>query len=328
MSNAKCTTAGCTKWSFQAGQCKEHYKGPPASSAAPKIVSADNVVKSGGKEEVVRPGSGLGGIKSQYPAKDQPAVVSTPTKVDVVRPAGGLPKPGANEPAKDGKKWTGITLAPKQANDLTAANAKKEEPKKAEPKKEEAKGAAAKPTAGGAAGKAAPTVGVVKREPNRVFVEKFDGKVQKDPVIVDIGEGEEAVKTGIFVGECKGPGVTVQIKGKCKNITVSNCDNIAVVFETCVTTVELIGCKRIQCQAMVACGSYIIDKCDRTDLYVADGSLEDQVVLYTCQSTATVVHQSTANGEDQVEHAVPNQILSTFAANEPPTHKEVVPDAE
>jgi len=311
---------------FSGRQCKEHYKGPPASSAAPKILSADNVVKSGGKEEVVRPGSGLGGIKSQYPAKDQAPVVSSPAKVDVVRPAGGLPKPGANEPAKDGKKWTGITMAPKQSNELTAANAKKEEPKK-----DEGKGysAAAKPAAAGAAaGKAAPTVGAIKRETNRVFVEKYDGKLQKDPVVLDIGEGEEAVKTGIFVGDCKGPGVTVQIKGKCKNITVSNCDNIAVVFETCVTTVELIGCKRIQCQAMVACGSYIIDKCDRTDLYVADGSLEDQVVVYTCQSTATVVHQSTANGEDQVEHAIPNQILSTFAANEPPTHKEVVPDAE
>jgi len=218
---------------------------------------------------------------------------------------------------KAGQKWSGITLAPKQANALTAANVKKDE----------SKGASAAPAASGAA-KAAPTVGVIKRETNKVFVEKFDGKLQKEPVVLDIGEGAEAVKTGIFVGQCKGPELTIQIKGKCKNITISNCENIAVVFETCVTTVELIGCKRIQCQAMTACGSYIIDKCDRTDLYVADGSLEDQVVVYTCQSTATVVHQSTANGEDQVEHAIPNQILSTFAMNEPPTHKEVVPDAE
>lgn len=320
--SSKCTTSGCTKWTFQAGQCKEHYKGPPASSAAPKILVADNVVKSGGKEEVVRPDSGLSGIKSQYPAKNQPAVVSSPAKVEVVRPAGGLPKPGQNEPAKGGQKWTGITLAPKQASALTAANAaKKDEPKKSEGK------ADSKPAAAGAA-KAAPTVGTIKNENNKVFVEKYDGKVQKDPVIVDIGEGENAVKTGIFIGQCKGPDLVIQIKGKCKNIAVSNCEQIAVIFDTCVTTVELIGCKRIQCQANTACGSYIIDKCDRTDLFVADGSLEDQVVVYTCQSTATVVHQSTAGGDDQVEHAIPNQILSTFSANEPPTHKEVVPDAE
>lgn len=325
--SSKCTTAGCTKWSFQAGQCKEHYKGPPVSSAAPKILSADNVVKSGGKEEVVRPDAGLSAIKAQYPGKDQsPAVASGPK--DIVRPAGGLPKPGQHEPAKEGPKWTGMTLARPKAGEPAAAGAAKPAAASPAPKKEEAKGAAAVAAKPAAAGAKAPTVGETKRETNKVFVEKYDGKVQKEPVVVDIGEGEDAVKTGIFIGQCKGPDLVVQIKGKCKNITVSNCEQIAVVFDTCVTTVELIGCKRIQCQAVTACGSYIVDKCDRTDLYVADASLEDQVVVYTCQSTATVVHQSTAGGEDQVEHAIPNQILSTFKENELPLHKEVVPQAE
>jgi len=315
MSSTKCTTAGCTKWSFQAGQCKEHYKGPPASSAAPKIQSADNVVKSGTKEEIVRPEKGLGGIKSQYPPKDAPATVSGPPK-DIVRPAGGLAKPGSAEPPKDAKKWEGMTMGPGKSAELTKANAAA----KPEAKKDESK-AAAKPAA-------APTVGVIKKEPYKVFVEKFDSKVQKEPIVVDIGEGEEAVKTGIFVGQCKGPDLVVQIKGKCKNITVSGCENIAVVFDTCVTTCELIGCKRLQVQATTACGSYIVDKCDRTDLYVADASLEDRVVVYTCQSTASVVHQNISNGDDQVEHAIPNQILSTFTANQPPHHKEVVPESD
>lgn len=319
--SSKCSSPGCTKWSFAAGQCKDHYKGPPASSAAPKILSAANVVKSGGKEEVVRPDAGLGGIKSQYPS-GAAASSSAPAKSDIVRPAGGLPKPGQNEPQKSAQKWSGITLAPKQAAALTAANAAKETPKQEGKSEAKPAAAAAKPAA------KQPTVGEIKREPTKVYVERYDGKVQKEPVVVDNGEGDDAVKTGVFIGQCKGPDVVIQIKGKCKNVTVSNCENIAVVFDTCVTTVELIGCKRIQCQAMVACGSYVIDKCDRTDLYIADQSLEDQVVVYTCQSTSTVVHQSSSNGEDQVEHAIPNQILSTFQANEAPTHKEVVPDAE
>lgn len=320
--SSKCSTSGCTKWSFQAGQCKDHYKGPPASSAAPKITSAVGAVKSGGKEEVVRPDSGLGGIKSQYPSGSAAPSSAAPAKSDIVRPSGGLPKPGQNEPQKVGQKWSGITLAPKQAAALTAANSAKKDDAKAEAKP--AAAGAAKPAA--AAGAKQPTVGEIKRETNKVFVERFDGKLQKEPVVVDNGEGDDAVKTGVFIGQCKGPDVVVQIKGKCKNITVSNCENIAVVFDTCVTTVELIGCKRIQCQAVLAAGSYVIDKCDRTDLYVADQSLEDQVVVYTCQSTSTVVHQSA--GDDQVEHAIPNQILSTFSANAAPTHKEVVPDAE
>jgi len=281
---------------------------------------------------VVRPGSGLGGIKSQYPAKEQPAVVSGGPK-DVVRPTGGLPKPGANEPAKDAKKWEGMTIDPKKSKELTnnAAAAKSEEkasyaakPAAAEAAKPAAAAAAAaKPAAAGGAG------GTINRkDPHKIFVEKFEGKNHKEPVVLEQGEGEEAVRTGIFIGQCKGPDLVVQIKGKCKNITISGCENIAVVFDTCVTTCELISCKRIQVQAMTACGSYVVDKCDRTDLYVADASLEDQVVVYTCQSTASVVHQSTSNGEDQVEHAIPNQILSTFSANSAPTHKEVTPESE
>jgi hypothetical protein len=199
---------------------------------------------------------------------------------------------------------------------LTSAN---EAPAAAKPaaaaeKKEEKKGSAE------------PTKGTTKKETHKVFIEKYDGKVQKDPIVVALGEGEDAVKTGVFIGNCKGPGLVVQINGKCKNITVSNCTDVAVVFETCVTTMECIGSKKLQVQALKACGSYIIDKCDRTDLYLADASLEDRVVVYTCQSTASVVHQT--KGDDQVEYAIPNQILSTFSENKAPTHKEVVPEAE
>jgi len=316
--SGKCTTAGCTKWAFAAGQCKEHYKGPPVSSGAPKIQAASDAVKSGGKEEVVRPTTGLGGIKSQYPSGNEAPASSKPS--DIVRPAGGLPKPGSLEPQKDAKKWSGITLGPKQAAALTTANEKAAPGAAAKP------ATTAKPTEKKDDKKAEPTQGTIKKETHKVFIEKYDGKLQKDPIALPLGDGEDAVKTGVFVGNCKGPGVVVQITGKCKNITISNCTDVAVVFDTCVTTVECIGSKKIQIQAVQACGSYIVDKSDRVDLYLADASLEDRVVVYSAQSTAIVVHQT--KGDDQVEHAIPNQILSTFRENQPPTHKEVVPDAE
>jgi len=287
-------------------------------------------VKSGGKEEVVRPGSGLAGIKGSYPAASEP-VQSSVKKEEIVRPAGGLIKPGSLEPEKAQNKWSGITMGKQESGALTQANAAAKPAAAASAPAAKAAPAAAK--ADKAEGKkddkkdGGPTTGATKKETYKVFVEKYDGRVQKTPVIVALGDGEEAVKTGVFIGNCKGPGIVVQITGKCKNITISNCSDVAVVFDTCVTTLECIGSKKVQCQASVACGSYIVDKCDRTDLFLADKSLEDRVVLYTCQSTATVVHQSAKGGEDQVEHAVPNQILSTFSANKAPIHKEVVPDA-
>jgi hypothetical protein len=274
-------------------------------------------VKSGGKEEVVRPGAGLGGIKSGYPSSSEP-VQSSAKKEEVVRPAGGLVKPGSLEPEKAQNKWSGITMGKKDSGALTQANADKAGA---------SKGAAATPakTEKKDDKKDAATEGTTKKEQYKVFIEKYDGRIQKTPIVVALGDGEDAVKTGVFVGNCKGPGLVIQITGKCKNITVSNCSDVAVVFDTCVTTLECIGSKKMQIQASVACGSYIVDKCDRTDLYLADASLADRVVLYTCQSTATVAHQS-KGADDQVEHGIPNQILSTFQAEKPPVHKEVVPE--
>ena len=171
-------------------------------------------------------------------------------------------------------------------------------------------------------------MGVVdKSQTNKIFVEKFDSKDAdaKAPIVITM-DANEGVKTGVFIGNCKGPNVVVQIQGKCKNITISNSVDVAVVFDTCVTTVEVIGSKKIQVQASVSAGSYIVDKCDRTTLYLADESLKDKVVLYSCQSTATVVHQS--KGEDTVEHGIPDQILSTFKKDTAPTHAVVIPHAE
>ena len=165
---------------------------------------------------------------------------------------------------------------------------------------------------------------VDKSQANKVFIEKFDGSKDadaKEPCQITVDD----VKTGVFVGNCKGPFV-VQLKGKCKNITISNCVDIAVVFDTCVTTVEIIGSQKCQVQAQVAAGSYIVDKCDRTTLYLAEASLADKVVLFSCQSTATTVHQP--KGDDMVEHGIPNQILSTFKKDTAPTHAVVLPDGQ
>jgi hypothetical protein len=166
-----------------------------------------------------------------------------------------------------------------------------------------------------------------KSQMNKIFVERYEGKDCTEPVVVKV-DGEDGVKTGVFVGNCKGPNLCIKIEGKVKNITISNCDQCGIVFDNCVTTVEVIGSKRCQIQAVEVAGSYIIDKCDRTQLFLADKSLEDKVVVYSAQSTSTNVYQSTADGEDQEEHAIPDQIISTFKKGVTPEHAVVIPDAE
>lgn len=182
-------------------------------------------------------------------------------------------------------------------------------------------GGAAKPAAGPTEGK------IDTSQSNKIFVERYDSKLQKEPVIVKVG-GDDGVKTGIFIGNCKGPDLCIKIEGKVKNITISNCHQCGIVFDNCVTTVEVIGSKRCQIQALEVAGSYIIDKCDRTTLFLADKSLDDQVVVYSAQSTSTNVNHAAESGEDSVEHAIPDQMISTFKAKTQPTHEVVIPDAE
>lgn len=180
----------------------------------------------------------------------------------------------------------------------------------------------------GAAAATGPTEGKVdSTQANKIFVEKFDSKLQKEPVVVKVS-GEDGVKTGVFIGNCKGPDLVIKIEGKVKNITISNCHQCGIVFDNCVTTVEVIGSKRCQIQATEVAGSYIIDKCDRTQLFLAEKSVSDKVVVYSAQSTSTNVNHAAPTGDDNMEFAIPDQMISTFRKNTKPTHDVVIPDAE
>lgn len=176
---------------------------------------------------------------------------------------------------------------------------------------------------------AGPTQGKIDTSQNsKIFVEKFDSKLQKEPVVVKVS-GDDGVKTGVFIGNCKGPDLCIKIEGKCKNITVSNCHQCGIIFDNCVTTVEVIGSKRCQLQALECAGSYIIDKCDRTQLFLADASVSDKVVVYSAQSTSTNVSYSVGDGDDDhKEFSIPDQMISTFKKATDPHHDVVIPDAE
>ena len=113
-----------------------------------------------------------------------------------------------------------------------------------------------------------------------------------------------------------------------KNLTINNCTDIGVVFEDCITTVEIIGSKKVACQAQSTAGSYVVDKCDRTTIYAATKSFENKIVIVSCMSTATNVVTPTDDGEDSVENSIPDQIQSTFHKAHKPEHHVVIPDAE
>ncbi len=112
---------------------------------------------------------------------------------------------------------------------------------------------------------------------------------------------------GVFIGKCNK--CTVLIKGKSKNVTISGCTDVSVLVDNCVTTIEIVNCKKVNVQAAEACGTFTVDKSDRVKLYLADGSCKGDLstLVYTSASTSSNVYFSTADGEDQVEYAVPER---------------------
>lgn len=260
-------------------------------------------------------------FKDLIAAQAQFAVEHFKTGLSWNAKGGDLPSTEAAKPAANAGAAISAALAAKSGGGpggLAAALAARGAP--GGPKKGLAK------FGGGAKAATGPTEGKIDRsQANKIFIEKYDSRLQKEPVIVKL-TGDDASKTGVFIGNCKGPDLCIKIEGKFKNLTISNCHQCGIVFDNCITTVEVIGSKRCQIQAIEVAGSYVVDKCDRTQLFLAETSVAEKVVVYSAQSTSTNV--LVPEGEDQIELAIPDQMISTFKKATAPTHDVVIPDAE
>lgn len=164
----------------------------------------------------------------------------------------------------------------------------------------------------------------IKTQGDKVFIENY-GKDTDTEYTCELIDGKP--KVGVFIGKCNG-GV-VRIKGKAKNITISGCVNAGIVFEDCVTTVEVINSKRCQIQGQNTAGTVMLDKCDRTKVYLPAASCTAplKALVYTTQCSSTTVFFDGV-GEDMEEYGAPEQILSTFELGKPVETIVVIPEAD
>ncbi len=160
---------------------------------------------------------------------------------------------------------------------------------------------------------------------DKVFIEYYDGKadreLQSKPIEYTCVKQDDKIVCGVFVGNCND--CTVVIKGKAKNVTISGCDRLNIQVESCVTTIEVVNSKQCNVQAVEQCGTFTIDKCDRTKLYLADHSCKGDLatLVFSSASTSSNLYFSTEDGEDQIEYAVPERFISTFHIGAAPETK-------
>jgi len=163
-----------------------------------------------------------------------------------------------------------------------------------------AKSAAAKSVA------AADKPEVNKLDKDRWYIENFDGKKSKrtDPIIINVAE----VKQSVYIGKCNN--VVIQIKGKCKQVTISGCQECGIQCDTVVATVELINSKKCQVQPTDKVGLIQLDGCERTSVYLSQICLDEETKIFTAKSNATLVYTPQPDG-DVKELSLPEQFISS-----------------
>ncbi|KAG2497073.1 hypothetical protein HYH03_005069 [Edaphochlamys debaryana] len=174
-------------------------------------------------------------------------------------------------------------------------------------------GAAAAGAAAGGPAKAAP-VGPPKLELQgaKWVVENHVGR--SDLVIEN-----DAPKNSIYVYGCRDS--VLQVEGKVNAISLDKCVKVGVVFGDVISVVEAVNCNSIQLQVTGSVPTLSVEKTDGAQLYVSKKCAADpnfQVVTAKCSAVNVVVipdPEGAAGGaepEDPVEHAVPEQFISTF----------------
>jgi len=164
-----------------------------------------------------------------------------------------------------------------------------------------------------------------KKASSKVFIENYCN--QKDPVKYAVKLVDGQPKTGVFIGGCKNS--TIILEGKCKNVTISGCQGCGILFEACVTTVEVINSKRCQIQGSKQAGTFTIDKCDRTKVYLPAGSCKGdaKAMVYTTGSSATCILFPDEKGEQLVEYGIPEQIQTVFQIGKKPITEVIIPES-
>ena len=100
-------------------------------------------------------------------------------------------------------------------------------------------------------------------------------------------------------------GATIDIHGKCKGVSLDGCEKTACLFDSLVSSVETVNCKRLQLQAREMCPVVSIEKTDGCLVYLSKETAETTNFV-TSKSSEMNVNWPDENDE-MVEAVIPEQ---------------------
>jgi adenylyl cyclase-associated protein len=112
-------------------------------------------------------------------------------------------------------------------------------------------------------------------------------------------------KQQVYMYDCED--ITVQVKGeKLKSIIMDKCRRVNVVFDTCISSCEMVNSSKIQCQTTGVCPTFSIDKTTGCLIYLSKESL---AVSTFVTSQSSEMNVSYPDGDEQKEAPIPEQFV-------------------
>lgn len=116
-------------------------------------------------------------------------------------------------------------------------------------------------------------------------------------------------KQQVYLYNCDG--ITVKVVGKFKSLVIDTCTKTAVVYDSLISSAEMVNCKRIQLQVTGVCPVFTIDKTVGLVVYLSAESVK--VSTFTT-SLSSEMNVSYPDGEDQKEIPIPEQFVHTVGS--------------
>lgn len=113
-------------------------------------------------------------------------------------------------------------------------------------------------------------------------------------------------KEQVYIYNCEN--ATIQIKGKLKSVVLDKCVKSNLVFESAISSCEVVNCKRVQIQCTGLCPSIAIDKTDGCLTYLSAEGVASTNFVTSKSSEMNVSWQDEKSGEMK-EAPIPEQFI-------------------
>ena len=112
-------------------------------------------------------------------------------------------------------------------------------------------------------------------------------------------------KQQIYIYKCSN--VTITIKNKFNTVVFDSCTKCNLIFETAISSCEVVNCKSTQIQTLGLCPSFTIDKTDSCLIYLSEET-KNVSTFVTSKSSEMNVSYPDGNGEMK-EIPIPEQFF-------------------